>query len=165
MSITGLTPWMDQEIGQLLDFAQKQGIAATVVSTRRTCAEQDALYAEGRDTGGDVVTKAKGCQSWHVWGRAADLHIDGPFEGYATLGAEWKRMGGVWGGDWGWDFGHFEWHPDVTLRELCPTGNECPSAAPWPEDRPFFARRGVRMFLGAALGGGGLALAYVLVRR
>jgi len=148
---------MEQKLGQLLRFAEKNGILARVVSTRRTCAEQNAIY-EG---GAGVVTQARGCQSWHVWGRAADLEIDGTESEYALLGHEWKRMGGVWGGDFSFgDLGHFEWHPGVKISDVCPTTTECPvPGAPWADDRPLLSRPGVQLALGAFLAGGGFYLA------
>jgi hypothetical protein len=157
MTSNDLTPQTAQKIDELLRFADKNGISASVVSTRRSCAEQNAIYAGGAG----VVTEARGCQSWHVWGRAADLHIDGPSSGYAVLGAEWKRMGGKWGGDFSFgDLGHFEWHPGLTIEDVCPDQSYCPDPnAQWPEDRPFFTRPGVQLTGGLVLAGLGLFLA------
>lgn len=44
-----------------------------VVQARRSIAEQDALYAQGRTKPGQNVTKAKGGQSAHNFGLAVDL--------------------------------------------------------------------------------------------
>lgn len=159
---------MTQKVEALLDYAASRGIRARVSSTLRDCATQNALFEQGRTTPGPVVTGAKGCQSWHTWGRAVDILIDGPREGYAILGDWWKRRGGDWGGDFTNvdDPGHFEWHPDMELRDICPTGNECPAhAGEWPEDRPLFVRPLPRALFGAAVASAGLALAYVLVKR
>ena len=49
------------------------GIRTIVTSGRRTIAEQDKLYAQGRTAPGNIVTKAKGGQSPHNFGLAADL--------------------------------------------------------------------------------------------
>ena len=38
----------------------------------RSIEEQDALYAQGRETPGDIVTHAKGAQSAHCYGCAVD---------------------------------------------------------------------------------------------
>jgi hypothetical protein len=40
----------------------------------RTPAEQDAEYAKGRTAPGGIVTQAKGNESPHVWGLAADIY-------------------------------------------------------------------------------------------
>ena len=160
--IDGLSPWMSDKLSALLAYGRKHGIDARVVSTRRSCAEQDAIYASGAG----VVTQAHGCISWHVWGRAADLEIDGPTSDYAVLGDRWKQMGGVWGGDFSFkDYGHFEWHPGVKIEDVCRSQADCPDPdAPWPEDRPFFEHPVVRGALALVLAGGGIALARRMLR-
>ncbi len=158
-----LTPWMEDKLAELLRFAERNGIGAQVVSTRRTCDEQNAIYAGG------VATQARGCQSWHVWGRAADLRLDGPPSDYAFLGEKWKEMGGVWGGDFlvhgSPDIGHFEWHPGLKISDVCPDPDVCPAAGDWPEDRPFFARPVVRWVFGATIAAIGITLARRLLAR
>lgn len=107
-------------VERLLAFAESQGIEARITSSRRSCAEQDALS--------DEVTGVRGCRSWHVHGRAVDLYLGrwDP-EPYALLGAEWKRLGGVWGGDFKniKDYAHFEWHPGLSIDDVCPVGTAC----------------------------------------
>jgi len=156
--IDGLTPWMNDKVAELLSFASRSGIDARVVSTRRSCAQQNAIY----ESAPGVATQARGCQSWHVWGRAVDLSVDGPLEDYAVLGDKWKRMGGVWGGDFKGidDFGHFEWHPGLKIEDVCQGAADCPDPTePWPDDRPFFALPSVRLVGGAVLAGVGVVLA------
>jgi hypothetical protein len=152
-----LTPWTRSKITALINFASKNGIDARVVSTRRSCAEQDAIY----ESGAGVATQAKGCISWHVWGRAADLELSGPASDYALLGDKWKEWGGVWGGDFSFgDIGHFEWHPGVKIEEVCPNEGACPDPnAPWPEDRPLFLRPAVQLAGGVVLALSGIYLA------
>ncbi len=98
-----------------------------VVSTRRSCEEQNGLYEQGRSEAGDVVTKAPGCKSWHVAGRAFDIQIapGATCDAYLEMGQEWERMGGVWGGRWG-DCVHFEWHPGISISKVCPDQSACP---------------------------------------
>lgn len=123
----GVTLTSDTEamVERLLKYAKSEGYEARVTSGRRSCAEQNALYASGRTVGGRIVTGAPGCRSWHTWGRAVDLYIPGwPQEAYAKLGAFWQRLGGRWGGDFG-DPGHFEWHPGVDINDMCPRGANC----------------------------------------
>lgn len=86
-----------------------------ITYTLRTIAEQDALYAQGRTKPGNIVTNAKGGQSWHNWGLALDfcLLVDGKAEWNLKKDwdgdnvADWmevvkifKRYGFSWGGDW-----------------------------------------------------------------
>jgi hypothetical protein len=164
-----LTPWMAAKVRKLLTFADHTGVNVTRIDgARRTCAQQNAGYAQGRETPGPIVTEVRACGSWHVWGRAVDLHIDGPLSDYGILGAEWEHMGGIWGGNFSFkDLGHFEWHPDVErVSALCPTGTECPDRnVPWPDDRPFFEKPVVLGTLGAGLAGAGMYLAFRLASR
>ena len=50
-----------------------QNITVRVTQGIRTWAEQDALYAQGRTTPGQVVTFARGGESWHNYGLALDF--------------------------------------------------------------------------------------------
>lgn len=120
-------------------FAQRTGLDLQVRSARRTCAEQADLYGIGRTyhLGKPPVTYARGCSSWHVLGRAVDAdpvdaqgRVRGDCALYTLAGQLWEGMGGVWGGRFGGfggcgDAGHFEWHPDVRLSELCPDPGAC----------------------------------------
>jgi len=161
--IDGLTPGTSDKIEALLRFAKKEGIDAHVVSTRRSCAEQDAIYESGPGT----VTQARGCVSWHVWGRAADLVVSGTDADYGILGDEWKRMGGVWGGDFSFhDLGHFEWHPGITIGMICQSDADCPDPnAPWADDRPLLSRPLVQATLGLVLAGASVGLAQRILKR
>src|SRR5690606_12391214 len=102
----------------------------------RTCEEQDAIYAQGRTSSGTISTNARGCKSWHVLGRAVDADPFNPRTGevflgnsteYRVLGVIWKKLGGVWGGDFSglYDPGHFEWHPDKSIEDVCPENMSC----------------------------------------
>lgn len=114
-------------------FRTATGLDLRVRSGRRTCAEQNAIYAQGRDGAGEIITHASGCTSWHVLGRAADLDPvtpagQGQAEGvYRLAGAIWVGMGGVYGGNFpGFpDIGHFEWHPGLRIEQVCPDPSYC----------------------------------------
>lgn len=62
-----------EQVQSLISELLTHGIKCVVTSARRTIAEQDALYAQGRTKPGNIVTKAKGGQSAHNFGLAADL--------------------------------------------------------------------------------------------
>jgi hypothetical protein len=101
---------------------------ARIVSARRTCAEQRALYAQGRTAPGPVVTGANGCSSWHVLGRAVDLSAPGATRAtWEKLGIWWEARGGHWGGRFKNvdDPAHFEWHPGLRISDLCPDPERC----------------------------------------
>lgn len=141
----GLLPGIDwrtrKAFEQLqLSFYGKTGYGLKVRSGRRTCAEQAEQYGIGRtyNLGSKVVTNARGCQSWHVLGRAVDadpVHLaTGKVIadcGLATVAGQlWEAQGGVWGGRWGGfgpcgDSGHFEWHPGLSIAQVCPNPDAC----------------------------------------
>lgn len=76
----------------------------------RTYAKQDELYAQGRTKPGKRVTSAKGGQSFHNFGVAADIAFFGkdPYLEHSDDGAAmWKMWGEIavqegleWGGLW-----------------------------------------------------------------
>jgi len=135
--------WELREKLQVLakDYHRQTGNFLKLRSGVRTCAQQNALYAQG-----PAVTKARGCQSWHVVGRAVDLDpvtpqgTYRPDADYRALGASWKLMGGYWGGDITglYDAGHFQWSPGLTIQGMCPNPDACTeypiqTKSPWPK--------------------------------
>jgi hypothetical protein len=120
--LSELTPDTRARVEELLGAASELGIEAKITSGLRSCAEQTLLHEKG-------ITPVTGCRSWHVQGRAVDLYI-GSWDpaAYAPLGARWEKMGGIWGGRWG-DAVHFEWHPGLSIDELCPLPGQCASSS------------------------------------
>eukprot|EP01136_Pigoraptor_vietnamica_P022607 Opistho-1_new@73943 len=95
----------------------------------RTFEQQDALYAQGRTTPGEIVTKAKGGQSNHNYGLAFDIvAING--KGKATYNLsdnEWAMLAQTaaavnlkWGGNWKSfvDKPHFEHDSKKSVKQL-----------------------------------------------
>jgi len=108
--------------------AKAEGIGIKLLSGRRSCAQQNALYAQGRTAPGPVVTGARGCSSWHVQGRAVDFLPSPATEAaYARVGAIAKELGGVWGGQFSnlRDLGHIEYHPGMKISDVCPDPDRC----------------------------------------
>ena len=110
--------------------ARDNGIAINIISGTRTHAEQDALYAQGRTTGGEIVTNARGGYSNHNFGIAFDV---GVFEGnrylpespkYKAAGVLGMDLGLEWGGNWKTivDQPHFQlrpaWAMDLSERDM-----------------------------------------------
>lgn len=103
-----------------------QGIAVEIVQGLRTFAEQDALYAKGRTQPGQIVTQARGGESNHNYGLAADLcpytagkpDWNAPITVWAAIGAAAAAHGLSWGGAWKKfiDKPHVEL-PVMTVRE------------------------------------------------
>lgn len=99
---------------QSLISLSKAGLYPRIGSATRTYAEQDALYAQGRSTAGDVVTQARGGQSKHNFGIAWDITLHdakGRYLTYDSSGSkldDYARIGDLcrikgiveWGGDW-----------------------------------------------------------------
>lgn len=151
------------------------GLRLEVRSGRRSCAEQNRIYAAGRTAPGDIQTYAAGCRSWHTLGRAVDAYVvlpDGRRSGaqsdYEKAGRLWEsRFGGVWGGDFagfgpGGDAGHFEYHPGLTTEQVCPTPSRCAEAvAQWGKSQSPYLSIGLAAS-GLLLGVGG---AYLLWRK
>lgn len=86
----------------------------------RTFEDQDALYAQGRTMPGKIVTNARGGDSWHCYGLAADYVLDSMPEKPGLQWSweiksdmdkngenDWQQMGRIakdcgltWGGNW-----------------------------------------------------------------
>ena len=136
-----LTPDTKARAEALINQAAADGIELRVVSTRRTCSDQDSIYAKGRTAPGSIVTHAQGCRSWHVWGRAVDFlvmengrAVSGADSRYDRMGEIAKGLGMIWGGEfsWGRDAGHVEYHPGFTIQQACPDPASCEYALKQP---------------------------------
>jgi peptidoglycan L-alanyl-D-glutamate endopeptidase CwlK len=126
-------------VRQALEACEKRGRFYWLTSGLRSYAEQGALYALGRTVAnvdatpekplGNVVTRAKPGESFHNFGLAVDVALDGNTtraglqpdwrpEAYAVWGEEAARAGLEWGGTWRsfQDFPHVQW-PGVSLAD------------------------------------------------
>lgn len=100
----------------------------------RTFEEQDALYAQGRTTPGDIRTHARGGWSWHNYKLAGDIGIfnyEGQYiddvmvqhevdEIYKAAGELAETFGLEWGGRWPGakcDMPHLQYNPDHLTME------------------------------------------------
>ena len=117
--LEAVLPGLRWRVLTLLRLMHAHGHQMTVTSGRRTQAEQQALYAQGRTAPGKVVTQIDGVkkQSRHQQGRAVDCAFvlapgqvswDGPWELYMAVAEE---LGLVAGGRWRRfpDRPHVEW--------------------------------------------------------
>ena len=90
-----LSPEFRDRLQRVMDRMHREhGHDVTVVETVRSQARQDALYAQGRTTPGNVVTWTK--SSKHGQGQAADVIVDGLWQspaGYAHLAEIAKQEG------------------------------------------------------------------------
>lgn len=112
-----LHPKVNKAKQQLIQNCRKRGISIRITQGIRTFKEQDQLYAKGRTQPGQIVTHAKGGQSYHNYGLAIDFVVLDPktqkpnwdknFDGnqngrsdWEEVGEEGKKLGFEWGGDW-----------------------------------------------------------------
>jgi len=118
-SIATLRPEVRPMARALVQKASLSGIRIKVISGLRSYAEQDALYAQGRSTPGNVITNVKGGYSNHNFGIAFDVAV---FEGnkylpesvkYKAVGVLGTDLGLEWGGNWKTvvDQPHFQLRP------------------------------------------------------
>jgi peptidoglycan L-alanyl-D-glutamate endopeptidase CwlK len=125
--ISQLHPKAQEPATRFISEVKKQkGVTLRVVQGLRTFAEQDALYAQGRTKPGDIVTNARGGESFHNFGLAIDvagLNSDGSINwniDYKSISEIGKANGFQWGGDFKSfkDRPHFEMPFGLTLEQL-----------------------------------------------
>ena len=127
-SLDDLVPPAKQRALAFVEAAKKNGIDLLVTSTYRDNESQAALYAQGRTTPGDVVTRAKPGQSWHNYRCALDVVAlvngkpiwsakDPIWQKIGTIG---KSCGLEWAGDWHefQEFPHFQYTGGLTIAQL-----------------------------------------------
>lgn len=107
--ITLCHPRLQKLAAELISKCAAKGLQIKIGETLRTKAEQDALYAQGRTTPGNIVTNAPGSSysSYHQWGTAFDIYrADGRGAYYdsdgffSKVGAIGTSIGLEWGGNW-----------------------------------------------------------------
>ncbi|EXG86233.1 D-alanyl-D-alanine carboxypeptidase,cell wall-binding repeat-containing protein [Clostridium sp. ASBs410] len=107
--ITLCHPRLQVLAAKLVEECSKQGLIIMIGETYRTVAEQDALYAQGRTTPGNIVTNAPGStySSYHQWGTAFDFFRNDGQGAYNEAGNFFGRVGAIgvslgleWGGNW-----------------------------------------------------------------
>ncbi|MBU8791483.1 M15 family metallopeptidase [Oceanobacillus caeni] len=126
-----LHPVVEKNKNILLEQADAINIDVVITVGTRSIDEQNELYAQGRTTSGNIVTNARGGESYHNYGLAIDYAIrqengvitwDTQYDGNNNRKSDWlevadlaKDLGFEWGGDWGnfpdyahlqMDFGH-----------------------------------------------------------
>src|SRR5205807_1270394 len=88
-----------------VDLVRQTGLDMRITDGSRTFAQQDALYAQGRTTPGDIVTYKHGGESSHNFGTAYDVtFFNAPtpiWEGpeYDVAGRIGIELGLEWGGN------------------------------------------------------------------
>ncbi|WP_066392684.1 M15 family metallopeptidase [Neobacillus mesonae] len=131
-----LHPVVEERSQKLIQQAAKKGIVIVITDGFRSAEEQNRLYEKGRTAGGDVVTYAKGGESYHNFGLAVDFALktqsgnviwDMQYDGNQNGKADWaevvqmaKTLGFEWGGDWAQfkDYPHLQMDFGLTIAEL-----------------------------------------------
>ena len=106
-SLKIIHPLLQDKMELLIEICAAEGIDIRITETVRNVATQDYYYSNGKSKvkGGDYG-------SYHQWGLAFDVCINGD-EPYdiallTRVGEIGKSLGLEWGGDWGWDMPHFQ---------------------------------------------------------
>ncbi len=100
-----LLPKVESLKNQLVALMQIVGEPIIVTDTYRSIEAQNALYAQGRTKKGNIVTNAKGGDSFHNWRVAFDVAFFK--KGKVSYEGNWERLGKIgeiigleWGGNW-----------------------------------------------------------------
>lgn len=129
--IEDLLPPVAERCRKLIQLCDEEDIDIIITSTYRDIESQDRLYAQGRVLPGQIVTWARGGDSWHNWRRAFDVVpvINGKAV-WSIRGLDKKRwlkvgeigesLGLEWGGSWARhpDYPHFQDKMGRTLYGL-----------------------------------------------
>jgi len=131
-----LHPIVKERSNQLIQQAAKKGIVMVITDGFRSAEDQDRLYEKGRTAEGNIVTNAKGGQSYHNFGLAIDFALKTPsgdviwdrqYDGNKNGKADWnevvgmaKALGFEWGGDWAQfkDYPHLEMDFGLSVADL-----------------------------------------------
>lgn len=134
--ITGLHPVVAENEVILVRMAAEHGIDVVITHGYRSVEEQDALFAQGRSSSGNIVTNARGGESYHNYGLAIDFALRTPFgkivwdmerDDNGNGKADWmevvdlaKELGFTWGGDWTNfpDYPHLQMDFGLSIRDL-----------------------------------------------
>ena len=125
--IEDLTPVVAMLAKSFIAECKKQGIDILITSTYRDFASQNALYAQGRSMPGNIVTNAKGGQSYHNFRVAFDfvplIHGKPAWNNARTFtkcGNIAENLGLEWAGRWeGFkEMAHCQFTDGMSLRDL-----------------------------------------------
>jgi peptidoglycan L-alanyl-D-glutamate endopeptidase CwlK len=110
--LANVNPVLAAKVRAAAEQLAESGTYLLVVSGLRTAAEQDALYAQGRNgVPGHIVTNARAGRSMHNYGLAVDIvpYLSGPSgelnwdentPQFRAMVAALEGQGLVWGGAW-----------------------------------------------------------------
>lgn len=125
----GTHPVVRESALEMIKRAYKEGINVQISEGHRSYKRQNKLYAQGRTKSGNIVTNARGGQSWHNFGIAIDFFLTNHTGSTAvwTVNSNWRRvaqigksLGFEWGGDWTSfkDYPHLQMTGGLSLAQL-----------------------------------------------
>lgn len=130
-ALSDLHPIVEAKARAMIDKCKQEKIDIIVTSTYRDNQAQNALYAQGRTTAGNIVTNARAGESVHNYKLAFDIvpmRAGKPVWGTSgTDGEIWQKVGKIgkscgleWAGDWKTfkEYPHFQWTNGLTIHEL-----------------------------------------------
>ena len=126
-SLDELHPKVKELANTFIAKCTKQGIDVLITSTYRDSESQNALYAQGRTTTGNIVTNAKAGQSIHNYRMALDFVpiVNGKAEWnnkdlWFKCGSIAEEIGFTWAGRWKKfpEFPHIQYTSGLTLADL-----------------------------------------------
>ncbi|SFE14850.1 peptidoglycan L-alanyl-D-glutamate endopeptidase CwlK [Lentibacillus persicus] len=130
-----LHPIVEEKTETLIEKASTININVVITDTVRTKKEQRELYEQGRSEGGQVVTHARGGESYHNYGLAIDYALrnhdgdiiwDTNYDGNNNGESDWfevadiaKELGFKWGGDGNFkDYPHLQMDFGLSINQL-----------------------------------------------
>ncbi|UZD14845.1 M15 family metallopeptidase [Virgibacillus natechei] len=131
-----LHPLVEEKKDILLEQAEAIDIDVVITDKTRSIDEQNELYEQGRSASGNIVTNAKGGESYHNYGLAidyalldnnGDIHWDIQYDGTDSGESDWfevaelaKDLGFEWGGDWNRfpDYPHLQMDFGLSIDQL-----------------------------------------------
>ena len=133
---TELHPVVEERKNILIKEASLININVIITEEFRSFEAQNQLYEQGRTTGGNIVTNARGGESYHNYGLAIDYALKNDaneviwnvqYDGNDNGKSDWFEVADIakeLGFDWGGDFRNFKDYPhlqmtfDLNLRQL-----------------------------------------------
>ncbi len=125
-NIEDLHPTLQRGAKELIGRGKSAGLDILITQTLRDIEYQNSLYAQGRTKPGQIVTNARGGESFHNYGLAFDIcknvkgheYDDSNF--FKKVGEIWTEMGGMWGGNFDSfvDTPHFEFSGGLTIKDM-----------------------------------------------
>jgi len=125
--INDLIPPVKEKCALFLAECKRQGMDVLVTSTLRDNESQDALYAQGRTTKGNIVTNTKGGQSFHNYGCAFDFvplvngkAVWNDLKLFERCGVIAESVGLEWAGRWRSfkELAHCQYTGGLTIKDL-----------------------------------------------